>query len=142
LKISGEVAFKKGNLVQICWSDLDYTFKMERKLVPKWSQLHHVRKRIQNTYLLEQLDGTPIKGEFSARRLHMFIPRREGQLEKDQKEWEEQHKNGQDEEEAEEGAEEGSRGYMVWTLLFVEGEHGVGDRELAGKKDARHQMPI
>jgi hypothetical protein len=35
LKSSGEVSFRKGNLLQIYQSDLDYMFKMERKLVPK-----------------------------------------------------------------------------------------------------------
>ncbi|THU79839.1 hypothetical protein K435DRAFT_605297, partial [Dendrothele bispora CBS 962.96] len=33
----GEVTFKKGQLVQIYRSDLDYTFRSERKLIPKWS---------------------------------------------------------------------------------------------------------
>jgi hypothetical protein len=55
----------------------------------KWSQPYRVRRRIWNAYLLEWLDGTPVKGEFSARRLHAFVSRRGGQLEKDQKEWEE-----------------------------------------------------
>ena len=34
-KHPGEVTFSKGQLVQIYRSDLDYTFKMERKLLPK-----------------------------------------------------------------------------------------------------------
>ena len=33
----GEVTFSKGQLVQIYRSDLDYTFKTEHKLLPKWS---------------------------------------------------------------------------------------------------------
>ena len=33
----GEVIFSKGQLVQIYRSNLDYTFKTERKLLPKWS---------------------------------------------------------------------------------------------------------
>jgi len=32
----GEVIFSKGQLVQIYHSDLDDTFKMECKLLPKW----------------------------------------------------------------------------------------------------------
>jgi hypothetical protein len=68
-------------------------FKTERKLVPKWSQPYRVRKRIQNAYLLEQLDGTPIEGGFSVRRLCVFMPRRGSQLEKDQEGWEEQHRD-------------------------------------------------
>ena len=51
------------------------------------------------------------------------MPRRGGQLEKEQKEWEEQHKEGWDEVRLEKGL----RGDMVWTPLFVEGEHGMGD---------------
>ncbi|KIJ66668.1 hypothetical protein HYDPIDRAFT_86081, partial [Hydnomerulius pinastri MD-312] len=34
----GEVIFTKGQLVQIYRSDLDYTFKTERKILPKWSE--------------------------------------------------------------------------------------------------------
>ena len=33
----GEVIFSKGQLIQIYRSDLDYTYKTERKLLPKWS---------------------------------------------------------------------------------------------------------
>lgn len=33
----GEVIFKIGQLVQVYHNDLDYTFKTERKLIPKWS---------------------------------------------------------------------------------------------------------
>jgi hypothetical protein len=33
----GEVTFSKGQLVQIYRSNLDYTFKTEHKLLPKWS---------------------------------------------------------------------------------------------------------
>ena len=33
----GEVTFSKGHLVQIYRNDLDYTFKMDCKLLPKWS---------------------------------------------------------------------------------------------------------
>jgi transposase InsO family protein len=41
-KSSGEVVFRIGQLVQVYRSDLDYTFKTERKLVPKWSQPYHI----------------------------------------------------------------------------------------------------
>ncbi|KAI0336938.1 hypothetical protein BDW22DRAFT_1304010, partial [Trametopsis cervina] len=34
---AGAVAFRPGDLVQVYRSDLDYTFKAERKLLPKWS---------------------------------------------------------------------------------------------------------
>ncbi|THU79221.1 hypothetical protein K435DRAFT_557629, partial [Dendrothele bispora CBS 962.96] len=41
----GEVMFKKGQLVQIYRSDLDYTFRTERKLIPKWSPPRRVVER-------------------------------------------------------------------------------------------------
>jgi transposase InsO family protein len=65
LKKSGEVVFCTGQLVQVYRSDLDYTFKKERKLIPKWSQPYRVRTRIRNAYTLERLDGEEIEGEFS-----------------------------------------------------------------------------
>ena len=71
----GEVVFSKGQLVQIYRSDLDYTFKTERKLLPKWSPPQRVTSRNLNSYTLEKLDGTPIPGLFSARRLREFVPR-------------------------------------------------------------------
>ena len=37
-KKPGQVIFNRGQRVQIYRSDLDYTFKTERKLLPKWSQ--------------------------------------------------------------------------------------------------------
>jgi hypothetical protein len=138
LKSSGEVSFRKGSLVQIYQSNLDYTFKTERKLMPKWSQPYRVRKRIWNAYLLEQPDGTPIKGGFSVRRLHAFMPRRGSQLEKDQEEWEEQHSDDQDEDKLEDEL----RGDTVWTLLFVEGKHGIRDGGPRAKRELRHQTPV
>jgi len=68
----------------------------------------------------------------------VFVPRRGGQLEKDQEEWEKEHKDDQDEEEL----EEESRGDAVRTPLFAEGEHGMGDGEPEGEKDPSHQTPI
>jgi hypothetical protein len=71
----GEVIFSEGQLVQIYRSDLDYTFKTERKLLPKWSMPHRVASRQLNSYTLETLKGEPVPGSFSARRLRRFIPR-------------------------------------------------------------------
>jgi hypothetical protein len=47
----GEVTFSKGQLVQIYRSDLDYTFKTERKLLPKWSTPYRVVTRDLNSEL-------------------------------------------------------------------------------------------
>ena len=80
----GEVTFSKGQLVQIYRSDLDYTFKTDRKLLPKWSSPQRVVERNLNSYTLEKLDGTPIAGLFSARRLREFIPREGTDLAREQ----------------------------------------------------------
>ena len=70
----GEVVFSKGQLVQVYHSDLDYTFKTERKLLPKWSSPQRITSRSLNAYTLETLQGDPIQGSFSARRLRSFTP--------------------------------------------------------------------
>jgi hypothetical protein len=88
-KKPGQVIFKRGQLVQIYRSDLDYTFKTERKLLPKWSQPRRIVKRLQNSYTLENLDGSPIDGTFSSRRLREFIPREGTKLAAEQRELEE-----------------------------------------------------
>jgi hypothetical protein len=80
-----EVIFRTGQLVQIYRNDLDYTFKAERKLVPKWSIPHRIHSRILNSYRLETLQGKPIRGEFSARRLRAFYPREGTKLEEEQR---------------------------------------------------------
>jgi hypothetical protein len=115
----GEVVFSKGQLVQIYCSNLDYTFKTERKLVLKWSTSHHITDRATNSYTLAWLDRTPIEGEFSTWRLRAFVPRPGSRLEKDQQEWEIKHR------EWSRGQQE-SVGVAVWTPLLARGEHGVG----------------
>ena len=85
----GEVIFSKGQLVQIYRSDLDYTFKTERKLLPKWSTPQRITARHLNSYVLETLNGDPLPGSFSARRLRRFIPREGTRLAEEQKQIEE-----------------------------------------------------
>jgi hypothetical protein len=70
-----EVIFKAGQLVQAYRSDLDFTFKVERKMEPKWSAPRRVTSRDHNSYKLETLEGLPIGNRFSSRRLQRFIPR-------------------------------------------------------------------
>lgn len=65
----GEVTFKPGQLVQVYHSNLDYTFKMEQKLLPKWSHPWWIVACNGNSYMIETLEGTPIAGNFSAWRL-------------------------------------------------------------------------
>jgi len=84
----GEVVFEQGQLVQVYCSDLDYTFKTERKILPKWSQPRRISKRLRNSYELKNLDGSPISGTFSARRLRAFIPREGTKLAVEQRELE------------------------------------------------------
>ena len=66
---AGVVVFKKGQLVQIYRTKLAQTLSTEHKLAPLWSPPHRVTERLLNSYRLETLDGTPLDGEFSARRL-------------------------------------------------------------------------
>ena len=86
-----EVVFRAGDLVQVYRSDLDFTFKTERKLLPKFSAPRRVIHRNQNSYQLETLEGFPISGRFSSRRLHLFVPREGTELDNVQraieKEW-------------------------------------------------------
>ena len=79
-----EVVFKAGDLVQIYRSDLDFTFATERKLLPKFSAPRRVVSKNRNSYQLETLEGFPIAGKFSSRRLRLFIPRQGTDLERAQ----------------------------------------------------------
>jgi hypothetical protein len=81
---SGEVVFSKGQLVQVYRSDLDYTFKTERKLLPKWSGPQRITSRNRNSYTLETLQGDPVQGSFSARRLRGFTPTEGSKLAEEQ----------------------------------------------------------
>ena len=82
----GEVIFSTGQLVQVYRSDLDGTFKTERKILPKWSPPYRIASRILNSYTLETLAGAPIDGHFSARRLRSFSAREGTELARAQKE--------------------------------------------------------
>jgi transposase InsO family protein len=94
----GPTVFKKGDLVQIYRSDLDYTFKTEKKLLPKWSRPCRVKERLVNAYKLEDMKGNEIRGTFSTRRLRAFIPREGTQL---WREWKEQKNEEEPEERGE-----------------------------------------
>jgi hypothetical protein len=122
-----EVIFAKGQLVQVYRSDLDYTFKTERKLAPKWSPLYRVTNRATNVYTLARLDRTPIEGEFSTRHLRAFVPQPGSQLEKDQHEWEAKYRERP-------GHQCEPMEVTVRTPLFTRGEHGVGDEGQAGQR--------
>ena len=80
-----EVIFETGDLVQVYRSDLDFTFSTDRKLLPKFSAPRRVVSRNKNSYHLETLEGLPIGGKFSSRRLRRFITRHGTELDRIQK---------------------------------------------------------
>ena len=126
-KYPGHVSFPVGSLVQICRSDLDNTFKLERKLATKWSKPHRITKRLQNSYQVERLNGTPVDGSFTARQLRQFIPREGMELAVQQKKWESEQEGGEmaewEEEEANSQLEEADEG-LTGSGVDIEGEPG------------------
>ncbi|TFY75650.1 hypothetical protein EWM64_g8362 [Hericium alpestre] len=85
----GEVLFSIGQLVQVYRSDLSHTFKVERKLLAKWSQPHRITGCIRNSYTLATLAGEPYdRGKVSARRLWAFVPKPGSMLDVQQNEFE------------------------------------------------------
>jgi hypothetical protein len=131
-KTSGETIFKKGQLIQVYCSNLDYMFKTEHKVTPKWSQPYRVTKCIWNAYKLAQLDRAPIEGEFSMQKLHAFNPKPRSLLEQVQQQWEEENPEVEESEWEDDTKDNNeSQGCYqdintVWTPLFTGGEHGVG----------------
>jgi hypothetical protein len=93
-----EVIFKAGQLVQVYRSDLDFTFKAERKMEPKWSAPCQVTSRDHNSYKLETLKGLSISNRFSSQRLHRFIPHSSTMLHQTQMAIEEPRSNQEAEE--------------------------------------------
>ena len=98
----GEVIFSKGQLVQVYCSDLDGTFKTERKILPKWSPSYRVTARVLNSYTLQTLIGAPINGCFSAHHLQRFLPCEGVELARAQKEVEERCRREEEEREKDE----------------------------------------
>ena len=102
-----EVIFKAGELVQVYRSDLDFTVSSDRKLLPKFSAPRRIVSRNQNSYQLETLEGFPIAGKFSSRRLRQFIPRQGTELERMQTAIEDEWRRREEEEDRTDGTEEG-----------------------------------
>ena len=75
-----EFVFRAGDLVLVYRSDLDYTFKTERKVLSKFSAPRRVIHRNLNSYQLETLEGFPIACRFSARWLRLFVPQKGTEL--------------------------------------------------------------
>jgi len=82
----GVVEYKKGDLVQIRDSKLDFTLATEAKLLPRWGAPHRVVDCIRNSYRLQTIQGLPVSGVISARRLRRFTPRPGTELEREQAE--------------------------------------------------------
>ncbi|KIK14935.1 hypothetical protein PISMIDRAFT_16921 [Pisolithus microcarpus 441] len=96
-----------GQLVQVYRSNLNYTFKTEQKILPKWSRPYRVTTWLRNSYRLETLTGNPVSGKYSARRLRAFVPREGTQLYKDQQEYERKRGEQAEEEDRTAGEQEG-----------------------------------
>lgn len=123
------VKFKVKDLVQVYRSDLDYTFKTEHKLLPKWGPVRRIIGRNRNSYKIATLEGLPLKGWFSARRLREFVSRPGTALEAGQRALVEaveliQNRAGVSEEEVEDLPEDGD-----------EDEVGSPRHERAGERD-------
>jgi hypothetical protein len=80
----GVIEYKKGDLVQIRDSKLDFTLATEAKLLPWWGAPHHIVDCIRNSYRLQTIQGLPVSGVVSARRLRRFVPRPGTELERKQ----------------------------------------------------------
>jgi len=81
-----EVLFSKGQLVQFFYSALNATLDAKHKIWPRWSPPCRIAEQLRNSYQLETLEGTPMSGEFHARRLRAFIPRPGTRLAEEQEE--------------------------------------------------------
>lgn len=97
-----EVIFSTGQLVQFFHSSLNTTYEAKRKILPRWSPPCRVKERMRNSYRLETIEGTPMNGEFHARRLRGFVPRPGTKLAQQQEQREVEKTKGQ-RAEAEEG---------------------------------------
>ncbi|KAG2747241.1 hypothetical protein P692DRAFT_20736484, partial [Suillus brevipes Sb2] len=63
----GEIIFEQEHLVQVYRSDLDYAFKTDHKILPKWSVPQQVQNHRLNSYTLETLESVPLQDKYSAR---------------------------------------------------------------------------
>ena len=88
-----EVTFRAGDWSKYIAATSTSPSKTDRKLLPKFSAPRRVVSRNLNSYQLETLEGLPIRGRFSSRRLRLFVPRKGTELEEVQaaieKEWHE-----------------------------------------------------
>ena len=129
-KKTGQVIFKHGQLIQIYRSNIDYSFKTEWKLLPKWSQPWQIVKWLQNSYMLENLDSSAIGGTFSSEQLQEFISREGTKLVAEQQELEKKlGKEDSDNEGMSEGEDEEE-----------DTERGIEDRFEGGEEGAEAEV--
>jgi hypothetical protein len=101
-----EVIFTPGQLTQFYHSGIHNSLEAKRKLLPKWSIPCRITERLRNSYRLENLDGTPILGEFHARRLQAFLPKEGTKLAEEQKQRDKEQRKIRAEEEEEQAQNE------------------------------------
>lgn len=83
----GEVVFKKGDLVQYRFNQLDNTHSTKVKLAVRWSELVRVAECLENSYELATRDGSRVDGgPFHACRVRCFMARPGTRLWEEQKE--------------------------------------------------------
>ena len=87
---AGVVTFELGDLVQVYRSNLGYTFRVDQKMLLRWSDQKHVVRQFGTSYELETLKGEVIEGQFSARWLWMLYAKKGTKL------FEEEEKRRQD----------------------------------------------
>ncbi|KAF9050906.1 hypothetical protein BDP27DRAFT_1242931 [Rhodocollybia butyracea] len=69
----GKVEFRKGDLVQYWFNQMDNTHSMKVKLAARWSAPARVKERLENSYELVWRDGTRVEGgPFHAQRVCGF----------------------------------------------------------------------
>jgi len=78
------VVFQAGDLVQVHATEWVHTLASIKKLIPMWSVPRRVVTRKLNSYTLETLDGIPLSGVYSSRRLRAFHPREGTKLAKEE----------------------------------------------------------
>ena len=129
-----EVIFKAGDLVQVYRSDLDFTFKTDRKMLPKFSAPRRVVSRNQNSYQIETLEGFPIAGRFSSRLLRLFVLRKGTELERVQDAIEKEWRDREVAEDRTECVEDGERSREVGARLpyaLDEGDEQLCNEDVA-----------
>jgi hypothetical protein len=124
------IEYKKGDLVQIRDSKLDFTLATESKLLPRWGAPHRVVDCIQNAYCLRTIQGLSVAGTVSVRCLRRFVPREGTALAHEQLELESKQVGAPDEvmegldfEEDQTDQEEG----VVEDVVWGEGEDVDGE---------------